>query len=374
MTSAIMTSAASIPSDVEAAITRACDRIAPPWPLDRMIAVNPFWGFVDAPIERAAAELSALSGATLLMPRSWYREQFDAGRFGERHVAQAIAISGATRTAAEVLATLKREEAATAHWKLMTDAADVGRDLGHAMPWAEFVTRHVSQTCAAYFDEGQARWTPDRADGLYPLWRELAMHDGSPRLLMGLQGFREAAAALPTDPSVLITEALDALEVPQALREQYLVALLLSVNGWASVCAFRRWEARLASGDDEQLVHLLAVRLAWELVLLRLCRSTTTSDAWRAAKAGWASATQVAHGAHRDDWLLQRACEVAYQESVTRALTSALRAAPAPLPQPTAHAVFCIDVRSEVFRRSLERVAPSVQTLGFAGFFGLPIA
>ncbi len=374
MTPATMTKSTSTPADVEQAIAHACDRIAPSWPLDRMIAVNPFWGFVDAPIERAAAELTALSGATLLMPRGWYREQFNAGRFLEQHIAQAIAITGATRTVADVMTTLKRDEPAPAHWHLMTDAADVGRDLGHAMPWTEFVTRHVSQTCAAYFDEGQARWTPDRTGGLYPLWRELALHDGAPRLLMGLHGFREAAAALPVDPRALIAEALDALEVEQASRNQYLTALLLSVNGWASVCAFNRWEARLVAGDDEQIVHLLAVRLAWELVLLRLCKSTTTSNAWRTAKTAWDSAVSTAQSAHGDDWLLQRACEIAYQEKVTRALTSAVRDGHTAPQQPTAQAMFCIDVRSEVFRRSLERAAPSVQTLGFAGFFGLPIA
>ncbi len=355
------------------AIDGACARIAPAWPLDRMIAVNPYWGFVGQPIEAAAAELAALSGTTLLMRRDWYRAQWQAGRFAERHLEIACRLADCGDvTSSDLIAALSREERTHTPRALVSDVADVGRDLRHAMSWGEFVTRHISQTCAAFFDEGQAHWGPARDAGLWQCWRELALHDNSPRLLMGVRGFRQAASVLPTNPRILIAEAVDALHIAPGARQDYFTALLLSVNGWASACAFRRWDARLANADDEQIVHLLAVRLAWELLLLRLGDTATLPAAWRNAQRQWPDTVPTAAATQRERWLPQRALEAAYQEQMVDTLLSATPTASTAAP--SVQAVFCIDVRSEVFRRALELTTPAVQTLGFAGFFGLPIA
>ncbi len=360
-------------ADLAPVIEAVCNRIAPAWPLDRMIAVNPYWGFLGEPIDQAAAELAAMQGTTLLMPRVWYRAQWQAGRFAERHLHHATALTGSRRPAAELLAALNADEPSLPRHRLMTDVADEGRDLGHELAWGEYVTRHVSQTCAACFDEGQARWTPAIARGLYPLWHELGEHDSGPRLLMGLRGFGAAVSALPRDPLALIAEAVRELGIAPEARHDYFTALLLSVNGWAAACAFRRWDARLANGDDDQLVHLLAVRLAWELVLHRLGNAETIVGRWQTARRAWAAAAPVALAARRDDWLVHRALELAYQEQLAGSLATRAEAS-ANITAPSVQAVFCIDVRSEVFRRALEGAAPTAQTLGFAGFFGLPIS
>lgn len=54
---------------LQAAIERACSRIAPTWPLDRFIAVNPYWGHIERPIAAAAAQLATLLGSPMLMSR-----------------------------------------------------------------------------------------------------------------------------------------------------------------------------------------------------------------------------------------------------------------------------------------------------------------
>ena len=64
---------------LEQHIAAACARVAPTWPLDQFIAVNPYWGWVGQPIEVAASTLGALAGTRLTMPRSWFQAEWAAG-------------------------------------------------------------------------------------------------------------------------------------------------------------------------------------------------------------------------------------------------------------------------------------------------------
>lgn len=73
-------------------------------------------------------------------------------------------------------------------------------------------------------------------------------------------------------------------------------------------------------------------------------------------------------------WVWQRAYEQHYQRTLVQALTRD-RSLPVSREGVSTEfqAVFCIDVRSEVLRRHLEQICPEAQTLGFAGFFGMPV-
>ncbi|MFO0905545.1 MAG: DUF2309 domain-containing protein [Pirellulales bacterium] len=377
MTLAEFTDAPVVAADesrIAKAIDAACARIAPTWPLDRFIAVNPLWGFVEQPLPQVSAKLASLSGSRFLMPRSWYRERWEAGDFEPRHLEQAIARAGADCNVDDLIGVLVSPDVQAPRRALVTDVMDARRDTVHGMAWCDFVAHSVSQLCAAYFDEGQAKIGPDRQGGLYPSWRRSAAHDWSPMLLMGFSAYRETVKRLPESPETLIRLALEELEVPVPEHESYLTSLLLRMNGWASWCAYRRWQARLAGGDDDQIVHLLAVRLAWEWLLFRGLSEEDCVERWRAAIVAWPALDRAAEASQARDWLLQSALEIAYQESVCRGLTGSGRASSSEASVGVSvQAAFCIDVRSEVFRRALEGASSSIQTLGFAGFFGLPI-
>ena len=43
---------------VRPAIDAACARVAPTWPLDQFIAVNPYWGWRELPAAEVAAQIA----------------------------------------------------------------------------------------------------------------------------------------------------------------------------------------------------------------------------------------------------------------------------------------------------------------------------
>lgn len=361
------------------AIERACARIAPAWPLDRMIAVNPYWGWTDRHIAEASAELGGLAGAPMLMPRAWYRAQWEAGLLTEAHLQRALDDTSARITLAELRDALTRDGSTLPHHPLVTDIRDALRNPAREHTWHDFILAQIGRAGEAYFDAGQAPWGADRSEGFFALWRSLARSDTAPRVILGQRGVPEAIDELPDTPVAVIAEALSTLAIPRSQRESYLTALLMHVGGWAAACAHRRWDARLAQSDDHTIVDLLAVRLAWELVLYRTAEGTDVPARWTRARRAWQERAGRVEDEQRVEWVLQRAVELRYHDRLARALaavppTVPMRFGPAAPALIRTQAVFCIDVRSEVFRRALEDEWSDVRTLGFAGFFGLPIA
>ncbi|RTL24094.1 MAG: DUF2309 domain-containing protein [Burkholderiales bacterium] len=363
---------------IEQACHQACESIAPAWPLDRAIAVNPHWSRIGMPLRRVAARMAVLGGIQVFPPRERQLQAWRDGRISTADLEQALRqlpAAVASGLSAGQCVNALQAAAAIERLPLLIDLLDNDPQRLSRLSWREAITHQVSQTCAAYFDEHQADWQPERTQGLYAFWRETLQHDHGIGLLMGLPRIGRAVDALPATARDAEQWVMRRLGLPQPVWADYLEAVLLTVNGWASWCAYLGWQAKLEGGEDAHLRELLAIRLAWGVLLLECKGDATAEAAFAELQLAWGRAPAVLAAAEQPlliDEVWQLALELGYQRDLAQRLLAA--PAQAQAPQVEVQAAFCIDVRSEPLRRALEAVQPSVQTLGFAGFFGLPVA
>lgn len=351
-------------SDIGAAISEALVRIPPLWPLRHFVAVNPFVGLTDRPFSKAAELLHRVAGAAPLQSANSYLEAYRAGRIEPDDLAAA---ADAEWTPA---ALIKALEDPASHAKAAT-ICTVADFLDHERPrahWSSFVVDEISKWCAVTFDENQTTWTtPWKHDGVYPAWRAAAMHDHNPEAF-GMTGFRSFVGNLPDGPVAAIAACLEVLERQGPDLPDFLHRQLVSIAGWAGYVQYRVREDTLRGQKNGMLADLLAIRLAYDAALFRaFAADVEFVTGWRRATSPASDSRQLAALAR---W--QFAYEAGYQLRLARALAE--QPAVPPPGRPEVQAVFCIDVRSEVFRRHLERALPGTQTIGFAGFFGFPIA
>ncbi len=357
-------------------IERVTRSLAPVWPLKTFVAVNPFHGLTDQHIVDAARIIARTVGERMTMPRSFYADAIATGRIKRPHLAEAL---GETDPRVKVnlpqdvdgLIKLLQRDPLASSYALVPTVPDVVGSL-HGHDWGATVVERIGAWAAAYFDEGQASWrSPWQKLPPYEAFRAEAALDATPELL-GARGFRAAIQALPLDAMATIRHALARLALPQASVEIYLRRVLASIGGWASYTRCRVWCNELHGTPDSTVTQILAIRLAWEVALLETFTFAGADRLWAAAVATISRTSEAADIDLAIDLVLQNAYEKAWQEAAFRKLDQPSRERRA-IECPRVQASFCIDVRSEVFRRALEDVDPHCMTIGFAGFFGFPV-
>ncbi|MEW6092005.1 MAG: DUF2309 domain-containing protein [Pseudomonadota bacterium] len=352
----------------EDAADRAVRSVPPVWPLASSVAVNPFLGQSGETLAAAGARLARVAGAPVTMPRQWYQDKIAAGEISDEDLMEALMNAPAALRPAslEALKTAAKTEAPAP--VALPTIADLAAEAS-GTDWPDLIAERFGAWAADYFDKGQALWAAPRGTGAYAAWRAIATHDLTPEIA-GLSGFALHVSQTPDSSIVAISRAVKTLGLGEAALQSYFHQLLMTLGGWAQYARYELWQAELAGETDRTAIDLLAIRLIWEEALY-LHHQERIAGKWASIAA--AHATPAEAGPELIvSTILQEAAERAAQRELAETL-----AKPEPLSRaarPELQAAFCIDVRSEVFRRALESVSPGIQTLGFAGFFGLGIS
>ena len=350
------------------AAERAAAAIPPAWPLVSSVAVNPFLGQSQLSLAAAGARLQRIAGAAITMPRDWYRQQIAAGVITDAVLAAALASAAPSSRPADLAALKTALHTAPAPAAALPTVADLAAEAS-GIDWPGILAERIGCWAAGHFDQGQALWSAPRDCTAYAGWRAFATHDLTPEIL-GLSGFARRAAATPEHADDMLAQAVEVLGIPAAALDSCFHQLLMSLGGWAQYARHLQWQAALGGTSDTSVRDLLAIRLAWEVALF-LRHADRIAARWRQVLDTHATPAVPTP----DQWLdaiLQEALERAEQRALATRLAGA--AVPAAPRRPLLQAVFCIDVRSEPFRRRLEALDPHIRTLGFAGFFGVRAA
>ncbi len=313
-------------------------------------------------------------------------------------------------------------------WQLLSDRAPLAQPAGHDVrPRDQLHQLHrrdpdllvhpmLLRFCAAYLDQGIGYWAmPVKEQPLLQAFRELySLPAGPPDpWLRHLRTELQQQRGL--DAAETIERLLKRMQIPPSRRMDFLRQTLLSLPGWAGM--MRQFETRPDQAPVQsrpaKLLDYLAIQLTLDWLAadhlgqateyasfeaLRLAASTRGGQvAPNHSLAFEAFVTAQLLGltpssftsAHQADALIRtvqrfeeferrRLLHLAYERrhriETLDAYAAHLKHGGSQPIEPLFQAVFCIDDREESTRRHLEETSPTVETFGFAGFFGVPMA
>ncbi len=369
------------PKQILDALEEAKTRIAPLWDVRDYVAVNPLFGYRDQKVLTTLQRVLSLTGTLLLPEKSFFKQCYETHEILDADLNTSLML-----LQKESLLTLQSDYDSKSLvqfldskiinitkknlTKSISDLCDIQDDKKRT----DVITKEISKWASAYFDEGQSLWKmPGKEKRFFEAWKDLAQWDAtfakiSPKFKILVQN-------LPRDPEKAVVQMIQELETFRMNHSlpivDYLARNLATVSGWASYIQKFEFEDQLYERTDRTqkvggLVDLIAIRLAYDLSLL-----DQVHDLSQLGRPANPKAEALQEIECRYIWL--QALEIAKRREIVKCFNFSNPSVSLEN-RPLAQMAFCIDVRSEVIRRQLESQSNQIQTIGFAGFFGLPIS
>jgi len=352
-------------SEIVALADAAARAIPPAWPLSSSVAVNPYLGQAGLDLAHAGALLERVGCGAITMPRSWYYERIESGSVNDDDLLAALTASTLSGRPGSIDDLKRAAQRPQFRREPLPTIADLAAQVS-GIDWPAIIAERFGAWVGAWSDQGQALWAAPLGRNAYRAWQSVAVRDLTPEIA-GLKGFTAFVADAPDSASESMAESAARLMLTPQSALTYFHALLITQGGWAQLGRYRLWQAELGGETDTTVTDFLCIRLMWEDALFARFRDQIEA-AWHEVIAAHAQPLEPDND-QCCDTILQEAVERSAQRKLGRTLNQA--STRRDVAAPVLQAAFCIDVRSEVFRRALETLDPQIRTLGFAGFFGI---
>ena len=338
----------------------------PSWPLQSSVAVNPFWNYRDTPFFNTMISLEQSLGCHLLLNLKGFLERYDNGEILSDILNDTLRVKSLEKTDLDDFIFKARKEQQKDQVNNFTTYINIvcGPDLSELIH-ADF-TKHLM----AFIDDRQALISPPNGSNssFLKYWLQAQIYDRSMHCL-GFEGFRSAMKELDGLTNIeVIKKVLISFGFTHSQSSLwYLQTLLGKVLGWVSQFAYQEWQKSLGYHNINygSKIDVLAVCLAYEYGVYK-CQKSSVNILQRSFESAQKS---------NDKWINQAKLifQEAWERSIQKELAAKINKSKSKDLKSWCKMIFCIDVRSEMIRRSIEKVIPGVETMGFAGFFGLPV-